>query len=334
MGQGGAPRGAAEALSKRLEARSAVFSQLGGRLGAAQSSHDAARVIAAAAHVLLGWDACSLDLYSAEFNRVQPLLNIETVNGHPAEVPPLYSGPHPSPMMQHVLQAGPQLLSRAEPSASHTDYILFGDRARLALSLIIVPIRAGHQTLGFLSVQRYAGGAYVAEDVDTLQTLADHAGNTLRRVWAEQRQRLGEDRFYSIARATDNVVRDWNLETDALWWNSALERVFGYRPEDMAPSSASWKDRIHEADRERVLASLQASMDRGETCWAEEYRFQRKDGSYALVRDHVGFVFGDGQKVVRAVAALVEISPFKHDRDGGSGNGSADLQPLPSAAFG
>jgi len=177
------------AAHQRAEVRSVAFLKLGKELGAAHTPNDAARVIAGVAHELSGWDACSFDLYSAEENRISPILNIDTVNGRPAEVPPTYSGPEPSPIMQRVIKEGAQLILRSGPSNSHTDYLLFGDRARLSASLMYVPIRGGTKVVGFLSVQSYAPGAYDQEDLDTLQALADHCGAALERIRAEETMR-------------------------------------------------------------------------------------------------------------------------------------------------
>ncbi|PYJ96425.1 MAG: hypothetical protein DME23_20690 [Verrucomicrobia bacterium] len=174
------------AAHQRAEVRSVAFLKLGKELGAAHTPNEAARVIAGVAHELSGWDACSLDLYSAEENRIRPILNIDTVNGRPAEVPPTYSGPEPSPIMQRVIKEGAQLILRSGPSSSHTDYILFGDRARLSASLMYVPIRSGTKLVGFLSIHSYAPAAYDQEDLDTLQALADHCGAALERIRAEE----------------------------------------------------------------------------------------------------------------------------------------------------
>src|SRR5262245_27657848 len=84
---------------ERAEGRTAAFAKLGHALGAARTPHEAARICAGVAQDLLRWDAFSCDLYSSEEDRIHPILNIETVNGRPADVPPVYAGPEPSPIM-------------------------------------------------------------------------------------------------------------------------------------------------------------------------------------------------------------------------------------------
>ena len=45
---------------------------------------------------------------------------------------------------------------------------------------------------------------------------------------AEKAIRLRDERFALLSRATNDVIWDWDLETDAIWWNEALTTLFGY----------------------------------------------------------------------------------------------------------
>jgi PAS domain S-box-containing protein len=297
--------------SKQAELRGAACSKLAKELNAARTPHDAARIISNVAQDLLGWDACSVELYSSEENRIQPVLNIDAVNGRPADVPPHYAGPQPSPIMRRVMADGPQLILRSGPSSSHTDLILFGDRARLSMSLMYVAINAGQRVVGFLSVQSYTPDAYDQTDLQTLEVLADHCGGTLERIHAEEIQGRSEERLQLIARATNDVVWDWNVEGDKLWWNDAFTTVFGYKAAEVEHRIDSWKDRLHPDDREKATASLQHCIDGGEPSWTEEYRFRRNDGSYAHVVDRGYVIRDENGKAIRMIGAMVDVSHRK-----------------------
>ena len=68
---------------------------LGYRLAGVTTPEEAARTIAAVAQSVLGWDAYSLDLYSAESDTVQAVVSMDRVGGgEPVDVPHAYpSGP-------------------------------------------------------------------------------------------------------------------------------------------------------------------------------------------------------------------------------------------------
>ena len=296
---------------RRAEVRNAAFLKLGRELSAVRMPIDVARTVAGVAHELLGWDACSFGLYSAEENRIQPVLNIDTVNGRAADVSPAYSGPDPGPIMQRVVKDGPQLILRSAASETHTDYVLFGDRARLSASLMYVGVRAGNRIVALLSVQSYAPGAYNEEDLATLQTLADLCGGVLERIRAEEIQRRTEARFQLVARATNDIVWDWNLETNRIWWNAAFHSMSGCPVEERQPGVESWSSRIHPEDNERVMKGVQSVIRGGGDSWSDEYRFRRSDGSYARVFHRSCVIRSEDNTPLGIIGVIVDVSPRK-----------------------
>src|SRR5579859_534283 len=71
----------AEAERDRVARHNALLSTLGLRLSAALSAEEAARVILETADELFGWDACTLNLYSPDEDKIFPVLSIDTVHG-------------------------------------------------------------------------------------------------------------------------------------------------------------------------------------------------------------------------------------------------------------
>jgi len=128
---------------------------------------------------------------------------------------------------------------------------------------------------------------------------------------AERALRESEERFNLVSRATNDVVWDWNLVADRVWWNEGVTTVFGYAPEDVGPGADWWKERIHPDERDAILAATQRSIDTGEEFCDEEYRFRRADGSYALVRDR-GYVLHDADgRAVRMLGAMTDITSHR-----------------------
>ena len=145
---------------KRAELRKAAFSTLGQKLSAATTRQEAAQIIAAVADSLLGWDACSMDLYSPEKDEIYPLPNVDTVDGRRRNVPPAYASTRPSALARRTLEQGPALILREPPFAFDPEGVAFGDTARPSASLLFVPMRNGPQIIGLLSIQSYAEKAF------------------------------------------------------------------------------------------------------------------------------------------------------------------------------
>ena len=125
---------------------------------------------------------------------------------------------------------------------------------------------------------------------------------------AEADVRTSRDRFDLVSRATNDVVWDWDLVTNELWWNDAFCTSFGYATDEIEPGIESWVGRLHPDDRERVDAGIHARIDAGESTWNDEYRFRRADGSYADIHDR-GYVIRDLHgRPVRMVGAMMDVT--------------------------
>ena len=66
------------------------------------------------------------------------------------------------------------------------------------------------------------------------------------------------ERFRLLARATNDIVRDWDIAAGTMWWNEGLSQIFGYQPEAFGASPDAWKTRIHVADRDHVIRDVDA----------------------------------------------------------------------------
>jgi diguanylate cyclase (GGDEF)-like protein/PAS domain S-box-containing protein len=120
--------------------------------------------------------------------------------------------------------------------------------------------------------------------------------------------RLSEERFRTIARATTDVVWDWNLEDGSLWASDSVEALFGYTVADFSGPIESWSDHIHPDDRERVVSHIRAAIEDGADEWSDEYRFLRKDGSVAIVLDRGYLIRGADARATRMIGAMVDLT--------------------------
>jgi len=128
------------------------------------------------------------------------------------------------------------------------------------------------------------------------------------RVRSEEAVRQSEARYRMIARATNDLVRDWNIETGEWVWNDGSMNAFQYSPHEVGSSLAWWSEHIHPADRERVLAGLRRAIQSDATAWNDEYRFVRGDGSHAVVLDR-GFLSRNARgAAVRMIASMLDVS--------------------------
>lgn len=148
-------------------------------------------------------------------------------------------------------------------------------------------------------------------DVDAYPTpegLAVYFRDVSARKKAEEIVRINNERFLLVAQATNDVIWDWDLTGNTIWWNENLKTLFGHDPADVEPGPESWINRIHPDDADRVLASIHEVIDGTDKNWASEYRFLHKEGHALSIVDR-GFVIRDaGGKAVRMVGSMLDVS--------------------------
>ncbi len=226
---------------KRAERRIAAFSNLGQELSSAKTAKEAANIIVAVADELLGWDAATLDLYSAAKDRIYSILNRDTVSGFRIDCVADHHDVPPTPRARQVMEIGAQLILRDETSSPSADTIPFGDRHRLSASLMYVPIRDGSKVIGILSIQSYMERAYSRADLDTLQSLANHCGGALERIRAEEARTQIAHRMESILQSTGEGIFGIDLEERFTFINRAGSEMLHCPPEQaIGQSIRTW----------------------------------------------------------------------------------------------
>lgn len=151
-----------------------------------------------------------------------------------------------------------------------------------------------------------------------LVPLTDDRGNTTHivavgrnisdRKHMEEATRLSEERFHLVARATNDVIWDWDFKQNSVWWNESMETLFGYNRSTLEKGPESWTNRIHPDDKEFVLTSIHEVIEGQSTNWSEEYRFLHADGRDRTVIDR-GFVIRDHeQRAVRMLGSMLDIT--------------------------
>jgi PAS domain S-box-containing protein len=128
------------------------------------------------------------------------------------------------------------------------------------------------------------------------------------RVRAEDSLRKSEERFMLSSRATNDVVYDWDLGTDTVWWNENLALHYGYILADDETSLAWWESTIHPDDHDDAMAGLNHAIAERAQTWSGEYRFRRADGTYAHVLDRGHLIYDDAGHPQRMIGAMIDLT--------------------------
>ncbi len=149
-------------------------------------------------------------------------------------------------------------------------------------------------------------------------TLCDPQGRALRmagsledisaRLGTEAAARECDLRFKSVVHATKDVIWDWDIERDQLWWSANYSRMFGHSCEGLQSSLASWAEHLHPDDRQRVVSGRCACLAGDGSLWTDEYSFRVSSGEYVYVFDRAHVMRDSHGRAVRMIGCMVDLT--------------------------
>ena len=111
--------------------------------------------------------------------------------------------------------------------------------------------------------------------------------------------------------ATRDMIWSWDAARDLLIESAEFATVLGEIPRTFRGAAAWRSERVHPADRQRVVSAFDRAMREGATDFSAEYRFRKLDGSYLHVDERVCFVRGSKGEIIRVLGALRDITSRK-----------------------
>jgi len=205
-----------------------------------------------------------------------------------------------------------ELLGLHERSLTHDDAdaplfqdLLAGRRTRYAIDKRYLH-KSGAEVWGRVTVTllRESAGDFavaVVEDITEKRGIEEAADEV----------RKAHERYALVARATNDVIWDWDAEHGTIIWNEALQSMFGYAPDQIDNRLQWWDSHLHPDDRERVVAGINGIIEKGGSSWTDEYRFERADGSFTEVLDRGYIARSEDGTPIRMIGAMLDVTERK-----------------------
>ena len=117
-----------------------------------------------------------------------------------------------------------------------------------------------------------------------------------------------EERHRLAARATNDVIWDWDIRTNAVEWTEGATAAFRTEASELGRDVEWWSSRVHPDDHDNTVASLTDALDSDAQIWTAEYRFRCGDGTYAEVLDRGYVLRGADGTPLRMISSMLNLS--------------------------
>ncbi|MGE4064915.1 MAG: PAS domain S-box protein [Rhodospirillaceae bacterium] len=156
------------------------------------------------------------------------------------------------------------------------------------ISVSVAPIVAADGTV--------IGGCKIARDVTEQRRIEAQA-----RVFAE--------RFNLAAKATNDLMWDWDHASGEVWVNEAFAVMFGCEPgRQRSGRIDQWIAHVHPDDRKKIAKQFADSMQASRSNWSAEFRVVTAAGSVAIVNHRQYLIRSENGQPQRLLASITDVT--------------------------
>lgn len=141
---------------------------------------------------------------------------------------------------------------------------------------------------------------------------SERALNELNRAQAELKKNV--TRLALATEAGQIGIWDWNIETNALKWDTTMLSLYGLPAGTEIKTYECWSDALHPNDRQRCEEEVRQALA-GERPLDTEYRIQWPDGSTHDLRGRGTVIRDKNGKPVQMIGANWDITQLKADNN-------------------
>ncbi|MFP4175208.1 MAG: GAF domain-containing protein [Halobacteriales archaeon] len=150
-------------------------------------------------------------------------------------------------------------------------------------------------------------GPFLTEEKRMVETAVSLVGNYIDRLHYLEDLRESEERMSLALDVSEAGIWDWNPETDELFWDENLRRIFG----EAADSEVGYErflESIHPDDRDEVAEQVERSVET-DVPFETEFRVVHNGGVRWV--SSKGKVISDGEESVRFLGASLDVTERK-----------------------
>lgn len=161
------------------------------------------------------------------------------------------------------------------------------------------------------AVEAFKLGAagYVVKDHRMRTLLVEEAERVIGFVRAASALKESEQQLRMLTDSMMDVITQHDLGRRFLYASPSMERMFGYRPEELLGTDA--QDFVHPEDREMVLTKSIEAIERQAPSVKLEYRYRHKNGEYRSVSSNCRLLYDEEGVFSSAVLSTRDVTDRK-----------------------
>ncbi len=175
-------------------------------------------------------------------------------------------------------------------------------------NVMFVPLIISNKVVGVIGLANKPAD-FTEDDARIAAPFGDIAAIALRRTRDQETLKDSEMKYRKLAESTEAILWEFNIIKNR-WTYVApqVTRILGYLPEEWTDLQF-WIDHLHPEDRDWAVQYCFGCAERGEE-HAFEYRFLKKNGGFAWLRDVVNVEMRNG-KAVELRGFMLDITERK-----------------------
>lgn len=120
------------------------------------------------------------------------------------------------------------------------------------------------------------------------------------------------EKFELLNKITEDVIYEWDVQKDEFSWGKGFTKIFGYELKDKTFKLKDWANLMHPIDDEKHKEDWDNFLkDKNRFQWIKEFRFKRKDNTYAYVEETAILLRNDEGYPIKMIGLLRDTSAKK-----------------------
>ena len=176
-------------------------------------------------------------------------------------------------------------------------------------TVFIPPIRFKHKNNKWIWIESTVTNL---SDDPSICGIVSNSRDVTERVEKEKILQDSNERFNYAARATSDVIWEWNSEKPSFFREYGYSELFGYHLDHVDDLSNFWSSKVHPEDFEDTWKIMTDARNNPEVNkWICNYRFLKADGQYAYVKEKAIIVRNEQGIPIRTVGSMQDITNLK-----------------------